>query len=172
VVHCEPLTDQEVAAALREREGLKEEEASVIARLANGSFGGARLLASEDMLRMRSEVIQFVRLALGKSPVALLAHLETLISGRERTEAERWLRLLQVWIHDALALRAEGSRKDERRDDDDLKRFIERFPGADLLAASSSVERSIALLDKNVYLPLILTTLALDLQHSITSPEA
>jgi DNA polymerase-3 subunit delta' len=171
VVHCEPLTDQEVAGALKEREGLKEEEASVIARLANGSFGGARMLASEDMLRMRGEVIQFVRLALGSSPVTLLAHLETLTSGRERTEAERWLRLLQVWIHDALALRAEGSRKDERPDDDDLKRFIERFPRADLLAASSSVERSIALLDKNVYLPLILTTLALDLQHCITSPE-
>ncbi|MEX2116382.1 MAG: DNA polymerase III subunit delta' [Bacteroidota bacterium] len=170
VVHCEPLTDAEVAQALVERDGIRDEEAAVIARLANGSYGTARLLASEDMLRMRGEVIQFVRLALGRSPVALLAHLEALVSGRERTDAERLLRLLQVWIHDALALRAEGSDGD-RGANDDLKRFIERFPRAALLAASASVERSIALLGKNVYLPLILTTLALDLQHSITSPE-
>lgn len=168
VVHCEPLTDEEVAQALVERDGIKAEEASVIARLANGSYGAARMLASEDMLRLRTEVIQFVRLALGKSPVALLTHLEALVIGRERTEAERWLRLLQVWIHDALALRTEGGHSTV---DDDLQRFIERFPRADLLAASSSVERSIALLGKNVYLPLILTTLALDLQHCITSPE-
>ncbi|MEX2190327.1 MAG: DNA polymerase III subunit delta' [Bacteroidota bacterium] len=171
VIHCEPLNDEEIGQALVDRDGIREEEASVIARLANGSFGASRMLASEDMLRMRGEVIQFVRLALGKSPVALLAHLETLLSGRERTDAERWLRLLQVWIHDALALRAEGSEASQTAGDD-LRRFVERFPRADLLAASSSVERSIALLGKNVYLPLVFTTLALDLQHSISSPDA
>jgi len=171
VVHCEPLKDTEVAQALVERDGIGQEEASVIARLANGSYGAARLLASEDMLRMRGEVIQFVRLALGRSPVALLSHCEALVSGRERTDAERWLRLLQVWIHDALALRTEGNKSGGKGNEEDLRRFVERFPRADLLAASASVERSIALLGKNVYLPLILTTLALDLQHSIASPE-
>lgn len=171
IVHCEPLTDEEIAEALAKRDGLREEEASVIARLANGSYGTSRSLASEDMLRMREEVIRFVRLALGRSPVALLAHLETLLSSRERTEAERWLRLLQVWIHDALALRAQGDDAGLTAGDD-LHRFVERFPRADLLAASACVERSIALVGKNVYLPLIFSTLALDLQHCITSPNA
>ena len=55
---------------------------------------------------------------------------------------------------------------------DDVNRFVEKFPHADLVKASAHVERSIALLDKNVYLPLILATLALDLQRCIVTPRS
>lgn len=166
VIRCEPLTESDIADALVSRDGIAREEAAVMARLANGSYGDARALASEDMLRMRTEVVQFLRLALGTSRVSLLGHLEGILTGRERPDAERWLRLLQIWLHDALAVQSNGKSGDE-----DMKRFLEKFPAANLLGASSDVERSIALVGKNVYLPLIFTALAIDLRHRIASPD-
>ncbi|MEK7669794.1 MAG: hypothetical protein AAB330_01005, partial [Bacteroidota bacterium] len=50
----------------------------------------------------------------------------------------------------------------------DLKSFLDRFPQADLLSALQSVERQIALVGKNVYLPLILTTLSIDLKRHLS----
>ncbi|MBI4418867.1 MAG: DNA polymerase III subunit delta' [Ignavibacteriales bacterium] len=171
VVRCAPLSVEDIAAALQERDGVEKDEAMTIARLANGSYAAARAMTSDDLLERRREVVQFVRLALGQNRTALLKHVETVLAGRERADAERWLRLLQSWLHEAVARRASSGDGNETRDDEDVQRFVERFPGADLTTASRSVDRSIALVERNVYLPLVLTTLALDLHRSIASPS-
>lgn len=169
VVRCESLGTDEIAAALEVRDGIGAQEARTVAALANGSYATARALVSEDLLERRGEVIQFVRVALGRSRTALLKHVEAVVAGRERGEAEQWLRLLQAWIHEAIALRATGN--GTQTADEDLKRFVEKFPHADLTTVSNHVDRSIALVGRNVYLPLVFTTLALELQRSIVSPS-
>jgi DNA polymerase-3 subunit delta' len=171
LVRCESLSDEDIADALVKRDERATSEAHVAAQLANGSFTAARELVSEDMVRLRSEVVQFLRLALGNSPTSILSEIEKLLSSNAKPEAEQWLRLLQVWFHDAVALHAQ--RGDKHNDDnEDLRKFVERFGGADLLKASAAVERSIALVGKNVYLPLIFLCLALDLKTILYASSA
>lgn len=171
LVRCEALSEDDLARALVERDGHKESEARVAAQLANGSFTAAQRLASEDMVRLQSEVVRFLRVALGNSPVSILAEIDQLLSSTEKTESERWLRLLQVWFHNAIALRTSGlgKRSDE---DEDLRKFVERFGGADLLKASAAVDRSIALISKNVYLHLIFVCLAIELKSVLYTTPA
>lgn len=169
VVRCESLAADEIAQALETRDGIGAQEARTVAGLANGSYAVARALVSHDLLERRTEVVGFLRTALGKSRTALLKQIEAVVAGRERADAEQWLRLLQAWIHEALALRAAGNGTETA--DEDLRRFVEKFPHADLLAVSNHVDRSIALVGRNVYLPLVFTTLALELQRSIVSPS-
>jgi DNA polymerase-3 subunit delta' len=169
-IHCEPLTDEEIARALIERDGVSQEESAIIAKAANGSFRVARELSSEDMLQVRQDAIQFLRYSLGGSRVDLLAHMVSAFGGGDRPSAGQRLRVLQSWLHEEILLRAKG--EDHANGNEDLKRFVGRFPHADLIRASEAVDRSIALLDRNVYLPLILTTLALDLQRCIASPTS
>jgi len=170
LVRCEPLTVQQIASALHERDGIDEGEAMIAAQLANGSFTAARELVSEDMAKRKAEVVRFLRTALSNSPVSLAAEIEGVLASTERADAERWLRLLQVWFHDALAMKTKHDRQSVHGgSDDDLQRFVERFGNGDLLGASEAVERSIALAGKNVYLPLIFTTLALDLKRLLST---
>jgi hypothetical protein len=49
-----------------------------------------------------------------------------------------------------------------------MENFVRNFQQANLVAANQSVEKAIAHLDKNVYLHLILTMLAIDLRKNIT----
>ena len=170
LVRCEPLTVQQIASALTERDGIDEGEAVIAAQLANGSFTAARELVSEDMAKRKAEVVRFLRTALSNSPVTLAGEIEGILASTERADAERWLRLLQVWFHDALSMKAKHERQTVHRNaDDDLQRFVDRFGNGDLLGASEAVERSIALAGKNVYLPLIFTTLALDLKRLLST---
>jgi len=172
IVRCEPLSDEEIAGALVEREGTAAEEASIIATASNGSYRTARELTSEDMLQVRHDAVQFVRNALGTSRVALLSQMESAFGGGDRTAAGQRLRALQTWLHEAILLRSHAGDGGSADGNEELKRFVERFPDADLIMASEKVERSIALLDRNVYLPLVLTTLALDLHRCIISPHS
>ncbi|MGH2567891.1 MAG: hypothetical protein ACRDGA_06090, partial [Bacteroidota bacterium] len=119
----------------------------------------------------REEIVQFMRAAVSLRPTMLLAEIERLNVRADRRAVERSLRMLQVWIREALVLRERGT-GGNGQGADDIRRFTERFPDANLAAALESVEASIALLNKNVYLPLILTNLALDLKNHSTSPSA
>jgi len=168
LVRCEGLTDDEITKALMHRDGRSEPESRVAAQLANGSFVAARALVSDDMVRLQSEVAEFLRHALGRSPAALMSRIEQLLSTREKPECEQWLRMLQMWFHDAVALRERGNEA-VNRGNEDLRKFVERFGGADLLEASTAVERSIALVGKNVYLPLIFIGLAIELKRILYS---
>jgi hypothetical protein len=56
------------------------------------------------------------------------------------------------------------------RRDEPMEAFINRFPHGRLPDALNVVESSIADLRKNVYLPLVLTTLAFSLRGLIASP--
>jgi len=170
LIRCEPLGEDEIAEALVERDGRTETEARVAAQLSNGSFVAARSLVSEDMVRIRTEVAEFLRGALGKSPVALLTEIEQTLASADRIAAERWLRMLQVWFHDAVAMREQIPSK-AGDENEDLKKFIHRFPEADFLRASGAVERSIALIGKNVYISLVFISLAIDLKKILYSPS-
>jgi hypothetical protein len=98
--------------------------------------------------------------------------IERIGSSGDRSAVERWLKLLQVWLRDALVLREHGEEGLLNVDHTkELKSFNQKFPRADLLTALESVEQSIALVGKNVYLPLILTSLAIDLNRSLSSPS-
>ena len=169
VVRCEAITEEDIANALAERDGCSGPEARVAAKLANGSFVAARSLVSEDMVRLRSEVIGFLRAALGNSPTVILSAIEKTLASTNKPECERWLRMLQVWFHEAVALRERKTAEEEQQED--LKKFVDRFAGADFLKASAAVERSIALVGKNVYLPLIFLGLAVDLKNILYAPS-
>jgi len=169
-VQFDPLGEEDIRRALVERYSVEGDQASLIARLANGSFTAALELLSSDLRAERQGVVQFLRIVLSGQRVALASAIENIIKGGDRVATTRWLRMLHVWLRDALVLREHGEDGVLNVDHStDLKSFVAKFPRADLVAAMESVERSIALVDKNVYLPLVLTGLAIDLRRSLSS---
>jgi len=172
LIQFDPLTELEIREALTTRQHVEAEQAALVARLARGSYSSALELLSVDMVAQRQEAIQFLRLVLGSQKIPLAMDIERIGSSGDRSAVERWLKLLQVWLRDALVLREHGEEGLLNVDHTkELKSFNQKFPRADLLTALESVEQSIALVGKNVYLPLILTSLAIDLNRSLSSPS-
>ena len=164
---CDLLQEDDVAAALVSRDGADPVIARLAAQMANGSYEVARSFLSEEVQEQRGQVVEFLRTILGRTRTDLAAFVDAIALPNDRPELERWLRLLGIWLHDALLFRERGTLP-PTGDTDALKNFVARFPSADLLGALESVERSIAHLNRNAYLHLLLINLAVDLRRLIT----
>ncbi len=169
-VQFDPLSEEELQEALMGRNGVEPVQAALVARLANGSYTAAMELLAVDMVTQRQEAVQFLRLVLGSQKIPLALELERIASLGDRVSVERWMKLLGVWLRDAMVLREQGESGLLNRDHlKDLNSFNQKFPHAHLSKALESVESSIALVGKNGYLPLIVTSLAIDLRRHLAS---
>jgi len=108
-----------------------------------------------------------LRLILGKNKTTLIDAIDELASSFDRPGIERWLKLLQSWLRDALLLQQNAQTPLFEDEKQSMENFVAKFQKADLIASSQAVDKAIAHLDKNVYLHLILTTLAIDLRNLI-----
>jgi DNA polymerase-3 subunit delta' len=166
VVQFDPLTEQEIRAALVERNGVEQEQASLVARLAHGSYTKALELLQDDVAAQRRQVVTFVRAALGNNIVALTESVEELCANKNRDVIIRFLNLMLMWIRDALVL-LQGGEVINLDQHDDLQRFVSKFPHADLIGVLSRIERAIFLVERNVYINLVMLQLAVQLRRSI-----
>ncbi len=167
-VQFDLLDEQELCDALIRRENVDREQAQIVSRLAQGSYAKAKKLLSRNLLQEQKDAVDFLRLVLSPHKANLISAVDRLASTRDRTLVEEWLKVLQSWVRDALVLKETGESSVQELHHADLKNFLDRFPRADLLGALQSVERQIALVGKNVYLPLILTTLSIDLKRHLS----
>ncbi|MGD0337676.1 MAG: DNA polymerase III subunit delta' [Bacteroidota bacterium] len=168
LVRFDPLTESDIAAALVERMGVDLAQSRLVARLAHGSYSQAVDLLGTDVQRHRTQAVNFIRTAFINSPTAMTAFIDEVLAGSDRPGAEEWLSILQLWLRDAMLLREVGEEAilnvDQR---EDLLSFSSRFPHADITMAIGLVDRSIALVRKNVYLPLIFVCLAIALRSTL-----
>jgi len=160
------LTEQEIATALLARRGVPVERAALVARLAEGSYQHATELLEEDLGQEKAEVVAFIRAALAGNASSVIEAADRRGSAKERDAARRFLLLLLHWLRDALVL-TRGGTVTNLDQADDLGKFTARFPHADLTAVVSAVERSLFLLERNVYIKLIFLHLAVRLRQLI-----
>lgn len=164
LVQCSMLTDDEIADGLITREGQEDTQARFTARLAGGSYTRALELLKDDLNRYRSDAVAFLRAALSASPAKIFDDHEEYISGKKRSEAENLLLMLHVWMRDAIVLR-EGSMTIFNIDQqNDLRSFVDKFSRTDLESCLSAVERGLELLRRNVYLPLVMLSVTVNLR--------
>ncbi|MFN0157887.1 MAG: DNA polymerase III subunit delta' [Bacteroidota bacterium] len=165
-VRFDLLTDPEIAEALVNRNNVTKETATLVARLANGSFVRALELLDEDIVRERQDVLMFIRESLANNVVLLSNRIEELSSSKEREPVRRFLSLLLLWFRDALVLRHGGViiNVDQQ---EDLQRFVAKFPDADLTGVVADIEQAVYLIDRNVYIKLVYLQLAVQLKRNI-----
>lgn len=174
-IHCGALSDDDIAAALVERENVSLDRARVIAALAQGSFRRAVELVRSSQDDDSSELaLTFLRTALKPSRYQSELHglIERRIATLDRQQIAVVLRLLVIWLNDAYRLRtlSDASRYLAFREGDAataLRRFIERYTRARLDDAIEAVERAIAALESNAQVPLALVALAVRLRRTI-----
>lgn len=164
VVKFAPLTPEEMAPALVQRQGVEEGRARLVARLAGGSYRRALELLDEDLNALREISLTLFRRSVQKDFTQLLFVDELLHTvQRDARKIKDLLTLLGFWLRDALIFQQNPDVAGDQVVNYDrvevLQRFAENFPDADLYSAVQEVERSLELMDRNVQLNLILIVL-------------
>lgn len=165
-VRFDPLTEDDIRVALIERESVERNQATLVARLANGSYVRALELLQADVGELRQDVVSFIRSALANSVVSLTEHIEKLAASKDRECIVRFLTLMLMWFRDAFVL-LQGGEIINLDQQEDLKKFTSKFADADLRKVMEAVEHSISLIYKNGYIPLVLLQLAVRLRRTI-----
>jgi hypothetical protein len=126
----------------------------------------ARELLGDDLMQEREEVLEFIR----RSVVAHHADVGRIIDGvaeeKGRVRVTRFLHLLLLWFRDALVLAREGSiiNVDQQ---ESLKKFLARYPASNIPEILAEIDRAISLVERNVYIKLVLYNLAGQLKANI-----
>jgi DNA polymerase-3 subunit delta' len=170
-VHFDPLTEDEIRDALIERNTVEPQQASLVARLADGSYVRAIELLQNDISQEREGVLAFIRHALGADIVALTEDIERISAPKDREGVVRFLTLLLIWFRDAFVM-LQGGAIINVDQESELQRFVQKFPGAQLSQVLRDIEKAISLVDRNVYITLVMLQLSVKLRANILSQEA
>ena len=165
----DPLLPESIEGALVEREEMAPDTASMLARMADGSYSRALDLAeNEDLMASRELVLDYFRAAYSQKVTSLTDCIDELSSqGRERVKS--MLRLMLRWVRDLMLYRTMGDEAPLVNVDqaDAVARFCDNLPDADLEGMVTLVEEALHLTERNVRLSLILTALAQSLARAM-----
>jgi DNA polymerase-3 subunit delta' len=169
-VRFDRLTEPDIRTALLERKGVDPRQAELVARLADGSYTRALALLTEDVDEWRRDVLAFVRSALANNVSLVIKAVEKVTELKDRELVNRFLVFLLTWFRDALSL-MHGGEAINVDQQEDLKSLLAKFPHADLLQAMAHVEKAISLVERNVYIRLVMLNLAIRLKADIMHKE-
>jgi DNA polymerase III subunit delta' len=165
-VRFDPIAEPEICAALAERKGIEEAQARLVARLSGGSYSWALDLLEKDLMQERIDVVNFVSNTMGGRHIDVGEIIERVTAERDRDRVVRFLHLMLIWMRDAMVITRGGTIINIDQEDR-LKKFVDVFPRADLGAAMGDIEHSISLVERNVYITLVLYALAGRLKTTI-----
>lgn len=172
-IRLDPLPAETIINALVERDGAEQTAAALAAHLSSGSLSRARESLAGDLGAVRHDVVQFLRAALRRSPLALHGEIERIISNNDRAQAERFLSLLTLWVRDVWSLRLTGREEQVINRDqlDDIRSFNTKFGDAPLELLMEHVSSAIRAVRANAHLGLTFTVLGMRFVDACYAPS-
>ncbi len=164
-VRFRPLAREGVAGYLREKMGLGEEEADLLAASAGGSIGRAVEMQRDSELQVRDQLIAGISRCRKDDPVGLL--LTAGVLGKDREAILKNLDILRSWYRDVLVYSKTGGGENmiHRNHLETVKTFAEKLTTADVLKNVTAVNRAARAVERNANKHLTLETLLFKLAH-------
>ena len=160
------LPSADIEDALTKRHRISTTDAGMIAQLSFGNYGRALELLGENLPAERSQLLDFLRSLVTKTEAEVVDDAEKMTKEFDRSSLQQFIFLLLFWFRDIFALQNNGIvfNVDQQ---DSLQRFANRYPNFQIAEAIALLENALSLNDKNVYIRLVITTLAIDLRTLI-----
>jgi DNA polymerase-3 subunit delta' len=166
-VRFNSISPGEIREALQEREDVAEDEATMVAHMANGSYTRAlELLNNDELQQARELALQFFRQSY-LMDVDTVLDLATEISNRSREQVKGLLDLMLTWTRDLLLYRTTADDQFLVNVDQHgaIHNFVERVPEANIREMTEILQDAVSLVERNVHLELMMITLAQQLHH-------
>jgi len=164
-VRFDSLSEEEIKTGLITRWNIPEQKAKFFAKMAGGSLESALRLADEDFENKRETAIIFLKKSLAEDTLLRLEGVRDVLAQREKRKIQEILRILEIWLRDIFHLNLGSTEKvvnfDQRKM---LENFKKEWPLFDVEEGMKYVEQAIDLLEKNVYISLIIHSLSIELR--------
>ncbi|MBN2415692.1 hypothetical protein JXO52_07610 [bacterium] len=150
-----------IAGVLQSERSLDSEKAGFFSRMAGGSLQRAFELAGEDFSVIRDQALAFFRQSLDSDAAAVLDYAAEAGRAKNRQQVITMLQLLRVILRDLLQTGLGFGDKATNSDRSELlTSLLVSYPRLDAETGITLVSEAIDYIGKNVYLPLVLTTLS------------
>ncbi len=166
VIRFNSLSEEEIKNGLITRWNMSEQKAKFFAKMAGGSLERALKLADEDFEHKRKTAITFLKKSLSEDTLLRLEGVRDVLSQRERAKIQELLKILEMWLRDIFFLNLGSPEKVVNFDQREiLEDFKQRWPLFDAENGMKYVEQAIDLVEKNVYISLIIHSLSIELRR-------
>lgn len=160
------LTPTEIANALIQQHNISEANAILVAQLSLGNYEFAQELLGENLPAERQRILDFLRLLVTKTEGEVVDEAEKMTKDFDRASLQQFVLLMLCWFRDVFALQHNGTifNIDQQ---ESLQKFVTRYPNFQTAKAMAMLENVLSLNNKNVYIRLVIATLAIDLRTLI-----
>jgi DNA polymerase-3 subunit delta' len=159
-----PISKEKIASWLKDKQGLEQQAADILAAMANGSFSRARMMVEDNWLQRRKWVIEEMN-CLSQQPIAHLFALAEKLS-REKEALAQSLEIIKVWLRDLIINRYDAAKIINRDVADKIESASQKNNLTDLLAKVEAVQKTQTRLAANTNLRLTMESLLIDLAKS------
>jgi DNA polymerase-3 subunit delta' len=160
------LTEVEIEAGLMGR-GIEPSKASWVSKMAGGSLGRALSMLDPEYEALRDAAWNWLNLEHGDWP-GQLDWIRESTDRWSKQEIVEILHVLETLLRDRIRLETDGPASVMQADRlDALQRFCGKYPNWNPETAVSAVRRAIDLIEKNVYISLVLFELKQEFQSSM-----
>jgi DNA polymerase III subunit delta' len=171
LLYFEPLPPDDIANFLVKHEAIDKQHALLCATLSQGSISTAVEMLNADTQQLRNDIVDLLRATLRQTGYRQdVAHrLEELTRNSDRSDIEKMLLLLMVWLRDALMIILSNSadnivNQDQR---DVLEKFSQAFRNGNFTKALSEIELALHSLTINAQVNLTLLTLMISIRRAM-----
>jgi hypothetical protein len=166
MVRFDPLSDSDVERALIERWTIPQVQARLASRLSGGSLHQAQECVGENLADLRDGAVGFLQVCLENDTISRMQRIDEMVAQWNPPEIGQCLLILELWLRDLFQI--QNGRSDRIFNMDCMERLLEfqkRWPRIDIRRSIRHVDRAIDNMEKNVYLPLFLLSLGLNLSE-------
>ncbi len=158
-VQFAPVEHEALTQALVNDYGYDYEAARVASLFSGGSPVKALQFNDSGLLESRNAMINALRTSLKKKDfqISLAVSIEEISSVKDRAKLINSIKLLQIWLRDVAAQRANATHVIINKDDSEtITKFVQVFANKDIYRAVEVVDEAIVQVGRNVNLTLIL----------------
>ncbi|MFZ5517916.1 MAG: DNA polymerase III subunit delta' [Candidatus Zhuqueibacterota bacterium] len=171
-VRFDPIPCEDIEAALISRESIPAERAAIVARMSFGSYRRSLELLDEDLNEKQELVVDVLRKLL-VSDLEVVMTVEDLVQKEDKKTIKELMGFMMIWFRDAMAFdvltpedHANGGILNYDRLDV-LRKFVGNLEPINFQQVISSIEKAIELIDRNVYLNVVLLQLFFKLKENL-----
>jgi len=160
LIHFDPLTKDQITDTLVTDNNIDRTKAAFIGEISDGSLQKALTIAEEGIEEFRKKAFDFLQKCIDPDELKALTYTEKFIKENDKIETKKILQNLQILMRDILQIKLGLTDQviniDMRTS---LAYLIDTYPGLDAENSLEYITKSVDLIDKNVYLDLIIQNL-------------
>ncbi len=149
------------------------EETRRLIRLSEGNLKKVFASCDEDITPKHQLVYEYLKAIASANVLAIHEITEQVTKPRDKNYLMEMLNLLMLWFKDAISLNTLGPQTEivNLFYQKELQNFTRVYARSDFMQIINEIERAISNLNRNVYAPLVLTVLAINIKENLIRSE-